>query len=205
MTRLPLATDLKTRTGVPAGKDARLNNAYVETKGDQSVVRRRPSAQGGIAVGTGTAQGGIGFTIGSTPYFIGFWGDVLQTYTGSGTSWSSSVYYPRGTHITLDFADYWAANDNVNSQPTPSGSNANWSKNFVSYSYPRYTFSSTSFPTCGTGFPTVDALGACALTKITGIFAPYFYDGFDANFMYFHGTGGGGSGTIFYSYTKTPI
>ncbi|MDD5688479.1 MAG: hypothetical protein PHE88_11690 [Elusimicrobia bacterium] len=122
--RIPIASDLKTRTGVPAGKDARLVNSYVETKGDQSVVRKRPIAQGGIAVGTGQAQGGIGFTIGSTPYFIGFWADTMQVYTGSGTSWNSGTNYLTGDHVSVNFEDYWAINDNINSQPPSS----NWSR-----------------------------------------------------------------------------
>ena len=93
--RLPLATDIKTRTGVP-DKDARLKNSYVETKGDQSAVRKRPAAQGGIAVGTGTAQGGIGLNINGTPYFIGFWADTMQAYTGGGTNWNAGTAYAIG-------------------------------------------------------------------------------------------------------------
>jgi len=96
MTRINLATDLKTRTGAP-DKDARLKNAYVEVRGESSAVRRRPSAQGGIAVGSGVAQGGIGFNIGGTDYFIGVWGDVSYPATiaslSSGTTWNSSTTY----------------------------------------------------------------------------------------------------------------
>ena len=92
-------------------------NSYAEVKGDQSVARKRPAAQGGIAVGTGTAQGGIGLTINGTPYFIGFWGDVLNTYSGSGTSWSGATSYVIGDHVAVDFVDYWALADNTNSQP----------------------------------------------------------------------------------------
>lgn len=132
MSRIQLATDLKTRTGVP-DKDARLKNAYVEGRGDpqspdyQTIVRKRPIAQGGVAVGTGTAQGGIGFNIGSTPYFIGFWSDTLVNYTGGGTTWNSGAGYVVGDHVTENFVDYWANNDNTNSQPP----NSNWSTSFV--------------------------------------------------------------------------
>lgn len=98
-------------------------NSYAEVKGDQSVARKRPAAQGGIAVGTGTAQGGIGLTINGTPYFIGFWGDVLNTYSGSGTSWASGTAYTAGDHVAVDFVDYWAVDNNINSTP-PS---AHWS------------------------------------------------------------------------------
>ena len=136
MTRLPIATDLKTRTGAPSTKDARQVNSYVETKGEQSVVRKRPAAQGGLAIGTGTAQGGIGLTINGTPYFIGFWSDTMQTYTGGGTSWSSSTLYLQGDHVSVGFQDYWAINDNTNSQP-PSG---NWSSTCYPANYPAYTF-----------------------------------------------------------------
>ena len=75
MSRIPLSTDLKTRTGAP-DKDARLKNCYVEVRGESSAVRRRPSAQGGVAVGSGTAQGGIDND--SKAYAI--FGDVLKSY-----------------------------------------------------------------------------------------------------------------------------
>jgi len=162
MTRLPIATDLKTRTGVPAGKDARLNNAYVETKGEQSVVRRRPSAQGGIAVGTGTAQGGIGLTINGTPTFIGFWGDVLQTYTGSGTSWLTGSFYLQGDHVTSGFQDFWASGDNQGNDPTTSPSY--WSSTYVP-PVPRFT-QTGSTNTVSTGESTVTAGGFNTTTRI---------------------------------------
>ena len=98
-------------------------NSYAEVKGDQSVVRKRPAAQGGIAVGTGTAQGGIGLVINGTPYFIGFWADTMQTYTGGGTSWNSGTYYITGDHVSVDFVDYWAVPEdgtNINVNPTTS-------------------------------------------------------------------------------------
>jgi len=125
--RIPLPTDIKTRTGAPSDKDARQKNSYVETKGEEAIVRKRPSAQGGIATGTGVAQGGIGLNINGTPYFIGFWADTMQSYTGGGTSWGSATSYSTGDHVSVNFEDYWALADNTNSQP-PS---ANWSKNFV--------------------------------------------------------------------------
>lgn len=108
--RINLSTDLKTRTGAPSTKDARQVNSYVEIKGDQSVVRKRPAAQGGIAVGTGTAQGGIGLTINGTPYFIGFWADTMQTATlsslanGGPYGYSTTLQYNVG-----DFVDYVAS------------------------------------------------------------------------------------------------
>lgn len=105
--RLPLGTDLKTRTGAP-DKDAKQVNSCIEVKGDQSVVRKRPCAQGGIPIGTGIAQGGIGLYINGTPYFIGFWADTMQPYTGGG-DWSNGATYPAGgsgpdvpTYATFD-------------------------------------------------------------------------------------------------------
>lgn len=114
--RLPIATDLKTRTGNP-DKDARLKNSYVEVKGDQSIVRKRPGAQGGVSVGTGTAQGGIGLNINGVPSFIGFWGDTINPgsaggglpYTGAGANWTNGSTYAAGgtgpdasTYATFD-------------------------------------------------------------------------------------------------------
>jgi len=101
--RIPLPTDIKTRTGAP-DKDARLKNSYVETKGEEAIVRKRPSAQGGIAVGAGVAQGGIGLNIGGVPSFIGFWGDTINPgssgggvpYTGAGADWTNGATYPAG-------------------------------------------------------------------------------------------------------------
>lgn len=119
MSRIPLATDLKTRTGAP-DKDARLKNAYVEARGDQSVVRKRPQAQGGVAVGTGTAQGGYGNVL--------FWGDTPYVITpNTGTPWSPLTNYVIGDHTAIDYVDYWALTDHTNSQP-PS---ANWSRSYV--------------------------------------------------------------------------
>lgn len=129
MTRIPIATDLKTRTGAPSTKDAKLVNSYVEVKGEQSVVRKRPAAQGGIALGTGTAQGGIGLTIGGTPYFFGLWGDTLQTYTGSGTTYNSSTVYVQGDHVSYNFGDYWAPTDVP--VDAPSSPSTSWSRIYV--------------------------------------------------------------------------
>ena len=96
--RLPLQTDIATRDGTLT-KDAQLKNAFI----DDGMVFKRPSSQGGISVGTGTAQGGIGFYIGSTPYFIGVWGDTLVNYTGGGTTWNSGTTYPVGSMISYNF------------------------------------------------------------------------------------------------------
>lgn len=126
--RIPIASDLKTRTGAP-DKDARLKNSYVETKGEQSVVRKRPIAQGGLSVGTGTAQGGLGLTINGTPYFIGFWGDTMQTYNGSGSNWNSGTSYLTGDHVSVGFQDYWALDDNAGNNPQSSPTH--WSSIFV--------------------------------------------------------------------------
>ena len=128
---------MRTRTGAPEGKDARLKNSYVEGKGDptqpgyQSVVRKRPQAQGGVAVGTGTAQGGIGFSIAGVPYFIGVFGDAangsaltggstaITPYGASvGTNWAAGTAYSIGDHVIVDFVDYWAAYPNDNIDPT---------------------------------------------------------------------------------------
>lgn len=76
MTRIHLPTNLKTRTGVPEGKDARIKNGYVEVKGEQKVVRKRPSAHEGIPIGTGTAQGGIAISEGGTSYIYTVNGDT---------------------------------------------------------------------------------------------------------------------------------
>ena len=112
--RIPTATDLKTRTGAPSDKDARLKNSYVETRGDQSAVRKRPAAQGGVAVGTGTAQGAIGLNINGVPSFIGFWGDTLYPYTGGGTNWNSGTAYNIGDMVSVNFNNYWANTANTN-------------------------------------------------------------------------------------------
>lgn len=118
--RILLATDIKTRTGAP-DKDARIKNAYVETRGDQSVVRKRPIAQGGISVATvgSIAQGGIAYTTssgGNGVFFLN--GDTQGTYTGDGTTWSAATNYSIGDHVTVDWADYWALTDNINQNPT---------------------------------------------------------------------------------------
>jgi hypothetical protein len=134
--RLPLVTNLKTRTGAP-DKDAKLLNAYSESKGPtndpnnppQTMVRKRPIAQGGLAIGTGTAQGGIGLNINGTPYFIGFWADTMQTYTGNGTNWNSGTTYNIGDMVSVNFVDYWAINANTNSNPTSNP--GNWSLTFI--------------------------------------------------------------------------
>jgi hypothetical protein len=135
--RIPLPTDLKTRTGAP-DKDARQKNSYVETKGEGAIVRKRPSAQGGIPIGTGVAQGGIGLNINGTPYFIGFWADTMQPYTGGGTSWNAAVSYLMGDYASVDFEDYWAIDTNPsslnqNDPPqsdirSPSNPNGKWVK-----------------------------------------------------------------------------
>lgn len=127
--RIPLATPLKTRVG-DTSKDARLKNAYAEVRGEQSVVRHRPSARGGVAAGTGTAQGGIGLSINGTDTFIGFWGDTLTAYTGGGTSWSGGTAYSIGDHVSVDFVDYWSLTD-ANVGNTPSSSPESWSTSHV--------------------------------------------------------------------------
>jgi len=130
--RINLPTDLKTRTGAPNEKDARQKNSYIEVKGDQSIVRKRPSAQGGIPIGTGTAQGGIGININGTPYFIGFWADTMQAYTGGGVgidgNWNSTTTYAIGDEVWIpdDENDpfeggpptpYYAQGPNTNKNP----------------------------------------------------------------------------------------
>jgi len=83
MTRINLATDLKTRTGAP-DKDARLKNCYVEVRGDQSAVRRRASCQSdGDVIVAGTAQGGIGVTINGTDLVVTVNGDDIVMGSGS--------------------------------------------------------------------------------------------------------------------------
>jgi len=162
--RLPLAQPFKTRTGAP-DKDSRLKNSYIEVKGESGIVRKRPIAQGGVSVGTGTAQGGIGFYINGTPYFIGFWGDTLVNYTGGGTSWDSGTTYPQGSMVSVGFTNYWAINDNTNSQPP----NSNWSTTPV-YNTPSvavtyaildsYTGTGSSLSNGGLTFSRVSGIGA---------------------------------------------
>ena len=83
MSRIPLSTDLKTRTGAP-DKDARLKNCYVEVRGDQSAVRRRASCQSdGDVIVAGTAQGGIGLTINGTDLVVTVNGDYIVMGSGS--------------------------------------------------------------------------------------------------------------------------
>jgi hypothetical protein len=125
--RIPLPTDLKTRTGAP-DKDARQKNSYVETKGEGAIVRKRPSAQGGIPIGTGVAQGGIGININGTPSVIGFWGDTMQTYTGGGTSWDSSVSYIYGSMVSVDFEDYYGKDVTPNIDKPPKSNPTYWTK-----------------------------------------------------------------------------
>lgn len=139
--RIPSAVPFKVRTGAP-DKDAKLKNAYVEVKNGQTVVRKRPAAQGGVAVGSGTAQGGIGLVIAGVPYVYVINGDEINgsTLTGGaigvsgygssiGTNWSSGASYSIGDHVSYDFVDYWALTDNTNSNPTSNPSD--WSQDYV--------------------------------------------------------------------------
>lgn len=62
--RLPLATNLKARTGTP-DKDARVKNGIVEVKGESSLVRLRPGISSSVASGLGSvSQGGMRFGAG---------------------------------------------------------------------------------------------------------------------------------------------
>jgi len=99
--RIPLATDLKTRTGAPSTKDARLTNSYAELKGQQSVVRKRPAGAGGIPIGTGQAQGGIGFSLGGTNYLYTLNGDISATNTLAtlNPSWNVATSYGIGAMV----------------------------------------------------------------------------------------------------------
>jgi len=148
MTRINLSTDLKTRTGAP-DKDARLKNCYVEVRGDQSAVRRRPSVQGGVAIGSGTAQGGIGIIISGVDYIYSVNGDVgtLDTLASAGTTWNSGASYSIGDHVSVEFVDYWALTDNTNSDPTTNPSD--WERGYV----PEVPFSGTyaTWDQSGTG------------------------------------------------------
>jgi len=92
--RYPLATDLKTRTGVP-DKDARMKNSYIETKGEQQIIRKRPCAQGGVATGSGVAQGGIGIVVNGVPTIVTVWGDTPVTDTDPG-GWTNGATYADG-------------------------------------------------------------------------------------------------------------
>lgn len=144
--RIPLATDLKTRTDVP-DKDARLKNAYVEVKNGESYVRKRLIAQGGVSIGTGTAQGGIGFSFGGTDYVFTVNGDVTATNTNSiGTTWNAGTAYSQGTHVVVNFVDYWAIDDNMGNDPTTSPTH--WSPTFYPANYPvtSWTLGTLDFP-----------------------------------------------------------
>lgn len=129
--RVPLSTDYKTRTGVP-DKDARIKNGYVESRGEQSVVRKRPVARGGVEIGTGTAQGGIGLNIGGVDYIYSINGDIgaLDTLESSGTNWDSSTIYPQGFAVSYEFIDYWSVDDELmtpNQNNNPSSGSDRWS------------------------------------------------------------------------------
>lgn len=165
--RIPLSVPYKTRTG-DTTKDARLKNAYAEVRGEQSVVRHRPSARGGVAVGSGVAQGGIAINIGGVDSVIGVYGDTLTNYTGGGTSWNAGTAYSIGDHVSVGFVDYWAINDNSNSQP-PS---ADWTDSYVpAVPQPVYatwnpadidTFSTYSAPVLSNGNLTFSGVGITA-------------------------------------------
>ena len=130
MTRIPLASNLKTRTGAPSIKDARIQNGYIEVKGNDSAVRKRPAAQGGVSVGTGQAQGGIGLNIGGTAYIYTVNGDTGALNTSSiGTTWSSGASYLIGDIVAYGFVNYWAKTNNTNSNPTTNP--ADWSTSYV--------------------------------------------------------------------------
>jgi hypothetical protein len=135
MSRIPLATDIKTRTGAPAGKDARLVNSYIETKGEQSVVRKRLIAQGGVLTKLGTAQGGIGITINDIEYVIVVNEDTLNKYDETYfTDWDVGTPYKTGDKVVVDFVDYWALDDNTGNDPTISPTH--WSEEYVPAVYP---------------------------------------------------------------------
>lgn len=121
MSRIPISTDLKTRTGAP-DKDARLKNCYVETKGEQSVVRKRPIAQGGVTTGPGIAQGGCGLVIIN--------GDELYPIP-IGTTCSGATTYQIGDMVTVDFVNYWAVTDHVGNCPVGGDPGADWSTSVV--------------------------------------------------------------------------
>lgn len=154
MSRIVLSTDYKTRTGAP-DKDARLTNAYVEVRGDKSVVRKRPIAQGGVSIGTGTAQGGIGLNIAGTDYIYTVNGDTgaLDTLATAGTSWSSGASYNIGDHVVYGFADYWALTDNSNSNPASNPSD--WSSVYVPAVPPVYHNGTSQNTNGGTGWSTL--------------------------------------------------
>lgn len=119
MSRISLATDVRTRAGNP-DKDARMKNAYIELRGERSAARKRPSAQGGVPVGLGTPQGGYGLVL--------FWGDIAYPITiNTGTTWNGGTGYNIGDHVSVNFTDYWATASNTGSLP-PS---VNWSRSFV--------------------------------------------------------------------------
>lgn len=122
--RIPLSTDLKTRTGAPNEKDARQKNSYIEIKGEDAIVRKRPSAQGGVSVGTGTAQGGYGLVL--------FWSDVAYPITFSTlTTCNNATNYVQGDHVTVEAVDYWATTSTVNTCPAGGAYGGDWSTTYV--------------------------------------------------------------------------
>lgn len=173
MPRLPLATDLKTRTGAP-DKDARIKNAYVETRGGQSVVRKRPIAQGGISVATvgSIAQGGIGFTTysgGSSSSGLFFLaGDTQSTYTGDGTTWNVGTNYVTGDHVTKNWKDYWAIDNNIANDPSVSPTH--WSPTYVPAvpAVPPYEPTSWTLRTISAGYWTKIAWNGVVYCAIDG-------------------------------------
>lgn len=136
MSRISLATDVRTRAGNP-DKDARMKNAYIELRGDQSAARKRPSAQGGVVIAPGVPQGGSGLVV--------FWNDTPYPLTvGIGTTWNGGTSYTAGSHVSVDFVDYWAIDDNIGFNPTISPTH--WSRNVqpAIYPLPGWTLGSTT-------------------------------------------------------------
>jgi len=129
--RLNLATDLKTRTSAPEAKDARLKNCYVEVRGEQSAVRKRPIAQGGVTTLSGQAQGGIGITVGGIDYIYTVNGDISAlNVIGIGTTWLVGTTYSIGAQISHGFVNYWSLTDS-NVGNTPVAGSSSWSTSYV--------------------------------------------------------------------------
>lgn len=115
--RIGLPTDLISRDGTVAqdAKDARIKNGYVESRGEQSVVRKRPVASGDITAVAGTAQGGIGINIGGVDYLVGFWGDTDYPVV-SGEDWTQAIssFFGSNLRVYENFAEWNPDDKNPN-------------------------------------------------------------------------------------------
>lgn len=147
--RLQLATDLKKRAGIP-DKDARIKNGIVESRGDSTVVRKRPGFSAADASGLGLlAQGGMQF--GDVLYVVN--NDDVFEFSASfiflggyhlSTGGGMSMYSPTATYNIGD-SIYYQDPDTGEVYPlyvafypnpgAPSTTNTKWTRNRPYYKY----------------------------------------------------------------------